>query len=359
MKDIQEILSQQTFSKKDIISLLAAEGEDRKALFAKSEQVKANVVGKKVYYRGLIEFSNICSKDCFYCGIRKSNPNPDRYFIDEKQILDAAKFAYDNRYASIVLQAGERSDKKFVNTIEDILKKIKDISKGELGITISLGEQTEETYARWKAAGAHRYLLRIESATEDLYYKIHPKDAKHDYQNRLDALKLLRKTGYQVGTGVMIGLPFQNLEHLAEDLLFFKEWDFDMIGMGPYVEHSETPLFDHKDLLVPQKDRFDLTLKMIAVLRLIMPDINIAAATALQAIDPIGREKAIKIGANIIMPNITPTVNRNQYRLYENKPCTDEGAEDCSNCLEARIHMAGSEIGYGEWGDSKHYAKRQ
>jgi len=132
-----------------------------------------------------------------------------------------------------------------------------------------------------------------------------------------------------------------------------------MIGMGPYVEHSETPLFEYNKELLPQQERFDLTLKMIAILRLMMPDINIAAATALQAIDPIGREKAIKIGANIIMPNITPTENRNEYRLYENKPCTDEGAEDCSNCLEARIHMAGNEIGYGEWGDSKHFSNRQ
>lgn len=359
MTSFANLVQQTEFSHADLVRMLASTGPDRTELFRASEAIKARTVGKVVYFRGLIEFSNICTKDCYYCGIRKSNSKPERYAIDDQRVLDAARFAYENRYASIVLQAGERSDARFVNTIEHLLHQITELSQGQLGITLSLGEQSPETYARWKAAGAHRYLLRIESSDRQLYNSIHPNDAAHSFDQRLQALQQLRAAGYQVGTGVMIGLPFQTLEHLANDLLFFKEWDFDMIGMGPYIEHADTPLYQHADTLWPLSQRFDMGLKMVATLRLLMPDINIAAATALQAIDPAGREKAVKVGANIIMPNITPTAQRGQYLLYPNKPCTDEGAEDCSNCLEARIHMAGNEIGYGQWGDSLHFAKRQ
>jgi len=256
-----------------------------------------------------------------------------------------------NKYGSLVLQSGERSDSRFVERINKLLHEIKKLSNGELGITISLGEQTRETYKEWFKAGAHRYLLRIESSDEELYYKIHPRDDKHSFQTRINCLYSLKELGYQTGTGVMIGLPFQNYDHLAKDLLFMKEFDVDMVGMGPYIEHHDTPLYRYRDLLWPLQRRFEVALNMIASLRILMPDINIAAATALQAIDPMGREKALKCGANVIMPNITPSVNR----LYENKPCTDEGADECTHCLEARISMAGREIGYGEWGDSKHY----
>jgi len=153
----------------------------------------------------------------------------------------------------------------------------------------------------------------------------------------------------------MIGLPFQTAEHLADDLLFMKQLDIDMCGMGPYIEHEDTPLYQYKDSLMPLRERFILSLKMVAILRLMMPNINIAATTAMQTIDPAGREKAIKIGANIIMPNITPGMYRDEYSLYQNKPCTDEEPEDCVNCLEARIKLAGSEIAYGKWGDSLHF----
>ncbi len=162
----------------------------------------------------------------------------------------------------------------------------------------------------------------------------------------------------QFRTGVMIGLPFQNTGHLADDLLFMRKFDVDMVGMGPYIEHPDTPLYQFRDQLLPIKDRFDLALKMVATLRILMKDINIAAATALQAIDPLGREKAVKVGANIIMPNITPGKYRNDYALYENKPCVDEEPEECKNCLDVRIKLADGEIGYDEWGDSKHFHKR-
>jgi biotin synthase len=355
---VDKILSQGNLSKEDIITLLKTNKEDRNKIFTHAAKIKAEHVGKKVYYRGLVEMSNICSKNCYYCGIRMDNKNAERYDISDTEILDAVKFAHENKYASVVLQAGEISSTAFTKRISNLLKQIKEVSNNELGITISLGEQPDEVYQEWFDNGAHRYLLRIESSNPDLYYKIHPKNKKHDFETRIACLKSLQKIGYQTGTGVMVGLPFQTYEDLASDLLFMKDFDIDMCGMGPYIEHVDTPLYEHKDILMPIDDRFTLTLKMIALLRIIMKDINIAAATALQAIDPIGREKAIKVGANIIMPNVTPGMYRDSYKLYENKPCTDEEASDCTNCMEMRIGLTGDDIGYGEWGDSKHFAKR-
>jgi biotin synthase len=229
---------------------------------------------------------------------------------------------------------------------------------GKLRITLSCGEQSAETYKLWHDSGAHRYLLRIESSNPELYKKLHPMDENHSFQRRLDSLFSLQQCGYQVGTGVMIGLPFQTPDDLAGDLLFMQQFNIDMVGMGPYLEHEETPLYEFRDTLLPREERFQLALKMIAVLRILMKDINIAATTALQAIDKLGREKAIKIGANVIMPNITPGKYRDDYLLYQNKPCTDENPDDCKTCLEARIALADNVIAYGEWGDSKYYSVR-
>ncbi len=358
MDSFTDIFSKPELTKQDILQMLLSDGENRSKLFAKASEVKEKYVGNVVYFRGLIEFSNICSKNCFYCGIRKGNRKVKRYNLPDEQIIEAARFAFESNYGSVVLQGGEIEGEAFTTRIENLLRKIKEVSGGKLGITLSVGEQSPEVYRRWYEAGAHRYLLRIESSNRDLYYRIHPGDETHRFERRLQALYDLREAGYQVGTGVMIGLPFQTSEHLAEDLLFMKKLDIDMCGMGPYIEHADTPLWQYRGQLLPLDERFDLALKMIAILRILMKDINIASATALQAIDPIGREKALKIGANIIMPNITPGQYRNDYKLYENKPCTDEEASDCKNCLEARIHMSGNKIGFDEWGDSKHFSKR-
>jgi biotin synthase len=355
---IKEILEKETLERGDLTSLLESEGEDKKLLFSKATEVKLAELGKKVYFRGLVEFSNICGKDCYYCGIRKSNKEAHRYNVSDKQILEAARFAHENNYGSFVMQAGELESPAFTVRIENLLHEIKKLSDGKLGITLSLGEQSRETYQRWFEAGAHRYLLRIESSNPDLYHRYHPEDSLHDFQKRLDCLYTLQDLGYQTGTGVMIGLPFQDTGDLADDLLFMQKMDVDMVGMGPYIEHQDTPLFQFRDQLMPIQERYDLALKMIATLRVLMKDINIAAATALQAIDPLGREKAVKIGANIIMPNITPGKYRNDYALYENKPCVDEEPEECKNCLDVRIQLADGEIGYGQWGDSKHYYRR-
>lgn len=358
MKDITEILKLESFYRDDLISLLKAKGGKRTQLLKHAQEVKLREVGNKVYFRGLIEFSNICSKDCLYCGIRKGNENVVRYDATDEQILEACRFAWENRFGSVVLQSGELSSPAFVKRVEILLKKIKQLSNNELGITLSCGEQALETYQRWFESGAHRYLLRIESSKRDLYYKIHPENELHSFERRLAALHFLKEAGYQLGTGVMIGLPFQTYEDLADDLLFMKQLDIDMCGMGPYIEHEDTPLHQFRHLLLSKKERFDLALNMIAVLRILMPDINIAAATALQAIDPAGREKALAVGANVMMPNLTPCEYREEYQLYENKPCLDEDAELCRNCLEARVELAGAEIGYNEWGDSKHFLKK-
>lgn len=359
MQNIKDILQKDDFSKEEIVALLGSSGDDRTLLFKKSAEVKERYIGKKVWFRGLIEFSNVCGKDCLYCGIRKGNTNVVRYNLSDEEIIEAARFAWTNKYGSVALQSGELEGEFFRNRIENLVNRIKEMSGGELGITLSVGEQDYEVYKKWYDAGAHRYLLRIEATNENLYHKIHPDNSKHDFNRRLNCLKSLQDIGYQTGTGVMIGLPFQTPEDLAGDLLFMKEFNIDMCGMGPYIEHADTPLIKYSGELMPLSERFDLTLKMIAILRIMMKDINIVAATALQAIDPIGREKAVMIGANIIMPNITPGRYRDSYKLYENKPCTDDSAEDCQSCLEARISLADSEIVYGEWGDSQHYNKRR
>lgn len=356
---VSEILESELYTKENLVTLLNAGTEDSELIFQKAAEIKEKFVGNKVFFRGLIELSNICSKNCYYCGIRRGNRNPVRYVVTEPEVLEAARYAFDNGFGSMVMQSGERIDKRFIAYVEILLKKIKTLSGGRLGITLSMGEQTEETYRRWFEAGAHRYLLRIETSNRELYYKIHPQDARHDYDQRLEALSLLRKVGYNVGSGVMIGLPFQTSEDLAEDLLFFKEHDIDMAGMGPYIEHAETPLYKHRDLLMPKEDRLLLSLKMVALLRITMKDVNIAATTAMQTLAKDGREKALRAGANIIMPNLTPLKYREGYLLYENKPGTNEQVEDSIRNLENQIHSAGCMVGYGEWGDSRHFSKRQ
>jgi biotin synthase len=356
---VGKVLSQDNFSKQDIVDLLSSKkAAVQEALYKKAYEIKKHNVGTKVYFRGLVEFSNICSKNCLYCGIRSGNTKLKKYQMSTQEVMDAVDLAWKSRYGSIVLQSGEVSTPDFVEKIDVILKQTKKHTNGEIGVTLSCGEQSKETYTKWFNSGARRYLLRIETSNRELYSKIHPHDEHHCFEDRMNALKDLREIGYQTGSGIMVGLPFQTIENIADDILFLKNIDVDMIGLGPYIEHSETPLYKERASLLPRKDRFDLALKTIAILRILMKDINIASATALQAIDPEGRERALMAGANIIMPNITPTKYRDYYLLYEDKPCTGDSAQQCKNCLEARITKYGETIAYGEWGDSKHFAKR-
>lgn len=355
---IKERLAQESFSKEDLLVFLQTTGQDRKDLLEAASKRKILELGNKVFFRGLIEYSNRCSKDCYYCGIRRSNQKFDRYQIPDAEVLEAVRFAFENRYASLVIQSGEQSSKSFRKRISGLLEQIQSLTGGSMGITLSLGEQDRETLEEWFMLGANRYLLRVEASNPKLYELLHPSTKLHDYGQRVEQLRTLQEIGYQVGTGVMIGLPFQTLEDLAEDLLFFRDQKIDMVGMGPYIEHAETPLYRFRDQIPDRKERFDLSLKMIACLRLLCPDINIAATTAMQTLDPQGREKAVWVGANVIMPNLTPVKYREGYQLYADKPCLNEEASDCINCLEARLKMAGAVVGYGETGDSLKYLRR-
>jgi len=359
LENIGKTLEKDLLTKEDVLTLLSAGEETEPAIYRKAAETKARFVGKKVYFRGIIEYSNCCTKNCMYCGIRAGNRNHTRYEMTDEEVLRAARYAWENGFASIVIQSGERQDEEFISKIERLIRHIQQMVRNELHVTLSLGEQTLETYRRWLEAGAHRYLLRIEVSNPELYRKLHPRDGNHAYQSRLDALKALRKARYQVGTGVMIGLPFQTISDLADDLVFFRDMDVDMVGMGPYLEHKDTPLYRYRKELLSPRERFLLSLRMVAVLRIMMKDINIAATTAMQTLDPMGREKALRVGANVIMPNLTPTKYRRDYLLYEDKPCLDEAAEACKMCLEARIAMAGDTVAYGEWGDSRHFENRQ
>ena len=356
---ISPILAKEKLSREDLITLLSlTDKKDLDALYDAAYAVKVRNCGKKVFFRGIIEFSNICSKDCFYCGIRKSNNNVERYFLSMDEIIECAHFAYEQGYGSVVLQSGEREDPYFTDFVEEALKEIKKIGNGALGITLSLGEQKDDVYKKWFLAGAHRYLLRIETTNRRLYQSLHPDS--HDYERRNECLSSMKKIGYQVGTGVMIGLPGQTISDLANDILFFRDFGIHMIGMGPYIPHKDTPMADSLPDFEHSKDQqLDLGLKMVAVTRLALKNVNIAATTALQALSDTGRELGLKAGANIIMPNLTDTKYRAAYQLYDNKPCVNENAGMCRGCLELRIKSIGEEIGYNTWGDSPKFKADQ
>ena len=345
-------VSELTWDREGLAAAIACEDAAfEAALREEAYRVKVDTIGPEVYLRGLIEISNICVKDCLYCGIRRDISCP-RYELSEEEVLSAARTAAGRRFGSVVIQGGERTDAAFIRKITRLLKAIKEIDTGDdppLGITLSLGEQSREVYEEWFDAGAHRYLLRIEASNPDLYRKIHPED--HSYDRRLQALYDLKEIGYQAGTGAMIGIPFQTAEDLADDLLFYKQFDAPMVGMGPYNPHPQTPLTLSGAPYPSAERRFALGLKMIALLRLLMPDINIAAATALEVLDPRGREKGLLSGANVFMPNVTPREQLVKYNLFDRKTSLPDGPA----ALEHGLSDSRIVIGYGRWGDSKHF----
>lgn len=361
---ILELLEKDSLNFDEIVYLLSLQKKDEiELLKEKAYSTLLKYCGEKVYLRSLIEFSNYCINDCLYCGIRKSNKKVKRYILDEEEILQLANWSADKGYGSIVLQSGERNDRSFIDYVANIVSKIKNQTKSEklpngLGITLCLGEQTKEDFQLLFDAGAHRYLLRIETSNPQLFRQIHP--PKQSFKKRIKSLYYLKEIGYQVGTGVMIGIPNQTIEDLANDIRFFQEFDVDMIGMGPFIFHKDTPLFD------PQKDtkdfknrNYQLALKMIGVTRIVLKDVNIASTTALQAIKPFGREAGLQWGANVIMPLLTPAGVRKEYQLYEGKPCLDEIASECFECNIRRIQSVGRSIAVNEWGDSKHFLKKK
>lgn len=361
---VSDIVSKDTLTKGDLILLLSiSDKSDLDQLKASAYEIMKKYVGEKVYLRGLIEFSNYCVNDCFYCGIRKSNRKVPRFILSKKEIIESAIWCAQKGYGSVVLQSGERNDEAFVNFVEECVREIKkattsDLLPNGLGVTLCVGELSYEQYKRLYDAGAHRYLLRIETTNKELFKKYHPQN--QSFEKRLDCLYMLKDIGYYVGTGVMIGLPDQTLEDLANDLIFFKELDADMIGMGPYLLHLNTPMNEYKDYFFQnQKNIYKLALKMIAVARLYLKDVNIASTTALQAMYPWGREEGLLFGANVIMPNITPIDARKNYELYNGKPCLDEFQGDCFKCITSRIESTGRQVALNEWGDPLHYLARK
>jgi biotin synthase len=354
---LASILDKKDPDRSDILAMLHCSEDEAPLLYRRAAAVRDKYVGNHVYLRGLIEYSNMCGKNCLYCGVRRDNKKIEKYRLTNDEVIEAAMTAYRLNFGSIAIQSGENSSSEFVDNMEVLIRTIKKLSGGELGITISLGEQSMETYRRWYEAGAHRYLLRIEASSEDLYRKVHPDDEMHSYYRRLECLRIIQETGYQTGTGVMIGLPYQTMAHLADDIIFMRDFDIDMCGMGPFIEHSDTPLGTRGTDNLFLKERFNMTLRMIAIIRIIMKDINIVASTAMQTIDPAGREKAIACGANVVMPNLTPARYRAGYLIYEGKPGYLEVNESNISGLNLGL-IPGITIGRGIWGDTPHYRKR-
>ncbi|MBN2480662.1 MAG: [FeFe] hydrogenase H-cluster radical SAM maturase HydE [Bacteroidales bacterium] len=359
MQSIRNIILKSHYDREDLVHLLQLRDPEKAELLEHASGIRKKYAGDQIYFRGLIEFSNICRKNCLYCGIRSAHKGLKRYNLNDEEVLETARYALDCNYGSIVLQSGELESKHFTGRVNGLLNKIHQHTGGRLRITLSCGEQNRETCLRWFESGAHRYLLRIEASNPELYGRLHPGDQKHLYSRRLECLYDLKDIGYQTGTGVMIGLPFQTIADLADDLLFMKQYDVDMVGMGPYLEHENTPFYHLRNLLPGHFERFQLTLKMIALLRIMMKDINIAATTATQTIDPSGRELAVDAGANVIMPNITPVKYRQYYSLYNGKPFINETFPDLEQSSDFPGIKLNNQIAYGEWGDSIHYLKKQ
>ena len=290
-------------SKKEIIDILKS---DDAGILKEANKIRRQYVGDGVHLRGLIEFSNICKRNCLYCGLQSQNKFVNRYRLSKSEILDIAKKGVDDGFKTIVLQSGE-DDFYTTGMLCSIISDIKELGAA---VTLSIGEKTFEEYKAYKDAGADRFLLRIETTDENLYRKMHP---YADFQNRKRCLYDLKKLGYETGTGCLVGLPGQTLDSLADDILFFKELDADMIGIGPFIPHPQTPLKNE------QPGNLDLAVKVMAVTRILLKDINIPATTAMESLRKDGRLLALQSGANVVMPNLTDEYHKKMYEIYPNK----------------------------------------
>ena len=290
-------------SKKEIIDILKS---DDAAILKEADKIRRQYVGDGVHLRGLIEFSNICKRNCLYCGPQSQNKFVNRYRLSKSEILDIAKKGVDDGFKTIVLQSGE-DDFYTTGMLCSIISDIKELGAA---VTLSIGEKTFEEYKAYKDAGADRFLLRIETTDENLYRKMHP---YADFQNRKRCLYDLKKLGYETGTGCLVGLPGQTFDSLADDILFFKELDADMIGIGPFIPHPQTPLKNE------QPGNLDLAVKVMAVTRILLKDINIPATTAMESLRKDGRLLALQSGANVVMPNLTDEYHKKMYEIYPNK----------------------------------------
>ncbi len=332
---IQQLEETQVLTADALKQLLATlSEEDEQYLFATARKIRESVYGKDVYLRGLIEFTNHCKNDCLYCGIRRSNACLERYRLTEEEIYQCADTGYALGFRTFVLQGGEDlwyTDDKICRIVSRIRERHPDCA-----ITLSIGEKERESYQRYFDAGAERYLLRHETANPEHYAKLHPEELS--LAHRKQCLCDLKDIGYQVGCGMMVGSPYQTLDHIVEDLYYMKAFHPDMIGIGPFIPHKDTPFRDRKAGTLTD------TLHLLSIIRLMLPYVLLPATTALGSIHPIGREMGILAGANVVMPNLSPTGVRDKYMLYDGKICTGDAASECRHCMERRMGMAGYEV---------------
>lgn len=305
--------------------------EGARLLQTRAAAVRDSIYGREIFVRGLIEFTNVCKNDCYYCGIRKSNPNLSRYRLTEAQIMYCVRSGYDLGFRTFVLQGGE--DGHFTDEVLSKLIRQMKTEYPDCAVTLSLGERSRESYAALKEAGADRYLLRHETATKAHYEELHPPEMSFDH--RMHCLHELRDLGYAVGAGFMVGAPYQTPADLARDFLFLQEFRPDMVGIGPFIPHRDTPFRD-----MPAGTLKD-TLYYLSILRLMLPDVLLPSTTALGTIHPLGREMGFDCGANVIMPNLSPVTVRKQYQLYDGKICVDDDATKCNHCLDLRLEKFG------------------
>ena len=322
----------------EVIRLLKEENED--VLYKQADKLRQEYVGDEVHLRGLIEFSNICRNNCMYCGIRKDNPLLKRYRMTPEELVETARRAAAIGFKTIVMQSGE--DMWFSQKIMcDIVEKIK---KFDVAITLSIGERSYEDYKAFREAGADRYLMRIETTDKDLYHKLDP---NMSWQHRHECLMMIKELGYELGSGIMVGLPEQTIESIADDLLYLQDIGIDMAGIGPFIPHAQTPLKDAAG------GTLELALRTMAVMRIMMPDINIPATTAMESLHPQGRIRALQCGANVVMPNVTEGEYRRLYELYPGKICVNDTPAHCRSCIGLKIRSIGRTIGQGRGGHMK------
>lgn len=323
-------------SKKEIIRLLADE-QNEPELLKRADRMRHKYVGDAVHLRGLIEFSNICRNNCLYCGIRRGNAKVCRYRLEEDELIETARRAAALGFKTIVMQSGE----DMYYTAERMCRIIAAIKKFDVAVTLSIGERSYGDYKAFREAGADRYLMRIETTDKDLYHRLDP---GMSWQHRYECLLMIKELGYELGSGIMVGLPGQSLESIAADLMFLRRLGVDMAGIGPFIPHPETPLAQKSG------GSLHLALRTMAIMRLLLPDINIPATTAMESLHPRGRIMALQSGANVVMPNVTEGEYRKLYELYPGKICVNDTPVHCRSCISLKIMSIGRTIGTGYGG---------
>ena len=323
-------------SKSEIVRLLADE-QNEPALLKRADWIRKKYVGDAIHLRGLIEFSNICRNNCLYCGIRRGNGKVARYRMEEDELIETARRAAALGFKTVVMQSGE----DMYYTQEKMCRIIEAIKKFDVAVTLSIGERSYEDYKAFREAGADRYLMRIETTDKDLYHRLDP---GMSWQHRYECLLMIKELGYELGSGIMVGLPGQSLESIAEDLMFLRRLGVDMAGIGPFIPHPETPLAGEPG------GSLHLALRTMAIMRLLLPDINIPATTAMESLHPDGRMMALQGGANVVMPNVTEGEYRKLYELYPGKICVNDTPVHCRSCISRKILSIGRTIGTGYGG---------